>query len=244
MAAPAPAVVALVPVIITIDQIISAIKNVYVRQLAEIGGISGGAGAPAPNTMKTPWNRDQFRRLATATVVPASAIAAPLPGAIPPNNPAAWADYTNLDYTNVVAVAGASVARDKTRVAAIQCDLRAPGDIGLLLTNIFNGDFMIHQGRTIFRIPKSSELLVQFITPFIYKNMGVNITISTPGGVPPTDILIAGALIPQMMSTGVLASTSQMIIDMYIDQLDITNEQKESFRRYDERIDQIRNALI
>jgi hypothetical protein len=74
--------------------------------------------------------------------------------------------------------------------------------------------------------------------------MGVNITISTPGGVPPTDILVAGALIAQMISTGVLASTNEMVIEMYIDQLDITNEQKESLRRYDERIDQIRNALI
>lgn len=245
---------ALAEVTLTSGQIKSAIKNVYIRQLTEIAGMEATAAIPGlPNTMKTPWNPGQFRALATY-VVPAPAAAggaavavpgipAPLPGAIPPAVPAAWGNYSNLDYANVGAVAGANVARDKCRMAVLDCDLRVPADLSILLSALFNGDHVVHGGRLKFRIPTSNDLLLHFVAPFVYKSQGLDITINTPGGAAPTDAMVAAALLPHMLATGVLDATPKMQTNMFISSLGLTAQEKAAFARYDERVEQIKNAM-
>lgn len=243
--AAAPAAVAMVPVVLSTQLIVSAIKNIYITQLTQIGGIVACAVEPTGliNTMKTPWDVTQFRRLATAVAVPGTAIAAPLPGSVPPAVPAPWGDYANIDYTNVVAVGGASAARDKVRMATLQCDLRAPGDLLLLLTSIFNGQHMILGNKMIFNVPKSDQLLLHFIAPLAHIAIGMRITVDTPGGIPPTDQIVAAALLPYMISPNVLQGVPG-VVNLYIDLLGITPEQKAAFTRYDSRVELIRNGLM
>ena len=229
----------MLPVLLSSERIMSAIKNIYVRELCEIGGISTGPGVA--NTMKTPWNPVQFKALATAKAVPASAIPAPIPGAIPPLAPAPWEDYTNLDYTNIVAVPS---SKDKVRMAVINYDLRAPANISILLTNIFNGEYMIHGGKLVFNIPKSSDLLSHFIIPFILRSYGIDITMNTPAGAQPTDAMVAGALMQHLLKTDVLKHASNIQTEMFISTLELSPEEKEAFARYDERVNQIRSAFL
>jgi hypothetical protein len=239
-----------VPVSLTVEQITSAIKNIYIRQLAEIGGISGGGGAGGggaggvPNTMKMPWDAAQFIRLATASAVPASAIAAPLPGAIPPLAPTPWTDYARIDYTNVTGVVGGNVARDKVRIASLQCDLRAPDDILQLLTVFFNGSPIIYKSSSIRNIPTSSELLSYFIIPLIKKNiLKLDIIINLAPGIPISDSIIAAALVPHILQIDIIQRIDSNIRDLYIESLGIRKEEKDSFARYDTRVNQLRDAL-
>jgi hypothetical protein len=101
---------------------------------------------------------------------------------------------------------------------------------------------MMHGNKIIFNIPKSDQLLHYFISPFARYAMGMRITVDTPGGIPPTDQIVAAALLPHM-SLNALQGVPGMI-DAYIDLLDIKPEQKAAFTRYDSRVELIRNGLV
>lgn len=224
---------ALAPHLITRAEIESAIRNVYIRQLVEIAGSPAGI----PNRMKIPWNPAQFRRLAVYAALPYPAtalVAAPAPTG-------AWADYTQLDYQNVAAQGS---AKDKIRMALFQCELRVAHEISLLFEAIFNGPFEFYKGRQIYKIPNSNQLIEHFLLPIFYNIEGMSITVNTPGGGAPDDIIVAAAILPHMLATGLLATIPSFKLTMFKSTLGLTPDQLQSLERYDTKITQLNDALI
>lgn len=214
----------------TSPQIISAIKNIYLRQLLEIVG--------EPHRMRPDFNRAQFRALATYNAVnfPATALEVR-----PPAGVGAWADYTRLDYQNIIAAAS---SKEKVRIAILDCELRIVRDqLSLLLQAIFNMDFVVNNGKLIYKVPTAQELLHILVVPLIYKQAGVEVVVHVEDGAVPTNEQVANAMRHQMLAHGILDHMSEDDMNMYISLLGLTENELSALQRYDERIIQIRDAL-
>jgi hypothetical protein len=82
--------------------------------------------------------------------------------------------------------------------------------------------------RIIYNVPKSDELLRRFVAPLFAKSKGV-------------DILQAD--LRSRMEGNVVDSMPKSDSDVYISLLTITPDQKANLKKYDDRVDQIREAL-
>ena len=122
--------------------------------------------------------------------------------------------------------------------------MRAPDDILQLLTVFFNGSPIVYKSSLITNIPTSSELLSYFIIPLIKKNIyKLDIIINLVPSIAISDSIIAAALVPHILQIDIAHRIDSNIRDLYIESLDIKKEEKDSFARYDTRINQLRDAL-
>jgi hypothetical protein len=88
--------------------------------------------------------------------------------------------------------------------------------------------------RIIYNVPKSDELLRRFVSPLFAKSKGVDINVTGAG---------TAALIRPKMESDVLDSMPKSDSEIYISLLNISDPQRAAFKKYDDRVDQIREAL-
>lgn len=265
----------------TSQQIIDAIKMYYLTPLTKVTGraayvgrpgVAGGGGAGgAVNTMRNNWSANQFDTLArfNYTVLPASAIAAPVAGAVPPAIGVNWVDYTQDNYTDVVRALGGAIAgpagvavanptsaqlKDAVQMAAHSADLRLPADgaagglaapLQEVMERIFQGDWSLDPktSRAIFNIPKSDEILRRCASVLFAKRAGIDVADANAAlAASPVELQVAHNIVAAV-SGNAFQSMPKSDSDMYITLFDVNTEDRESFARYDERVDRLREAL-
>ena len=134
--------------------------------------------------------------------------------------------YKNMDYMKNVKFRGGSLSAYNIVLLIAQISM-ATGKIN----HYDHFDYMIHKNNMVYRIPKSDELLLRFVTAFYFNHLGYPFT---------TDL---NALI-QFLSTEAYTLLPFEYAKVYISAIPLTPAEIQFFKDWDKRVDQLLDSQI
>jgi hypothetical protein len=134
--------------------------------------------------------------------------------------------YKDLDYMKNVKFRGGSLTAYNIVLLIAQISMAS-----VKVNHYDHFDYMIHKNNMVYRIPKSDELLLRFVTAFYFNHLGYPFT---------TDL---NALI-QFLSTEAYTLLPFEYAKVYISALQLSPTDIQFFKNWDKRVDQLLDSQI